>query len=126
MQRGGKGIKVLVAGRLGGAEIARGYGDKDGKIPLHTLRADIDYGTSTARTQYGQIGVKVWIYRGEILSGYVGAPAAAAPARDSRPQRPTRRDKSAAPSKGWKKVSKPAVEAAPIENVEAVEVVTES
>lgn len=111
MQRGGKGIKVLVAGRLGGAEIARGYGDKDGKIPLHTLRADIDYGTSTARTQYGQIGVKVWIYRGEILSGFVGAPAAAAPPRDSRPQRSNapRRDKSAsAANKGWKKVAKPA------------------
>jgi len=120
MQRGGKGIKVLVAGRLGGAEIARGYGDKDGKIPLHTLRADIDYGTSTARTQYGQIGVKVWIYRGEILSGYVGAPAAQAQ-RDSRPQR-SRRDRDSAPSKGWKRVEKSApvaenapVEAAPVE-----------
>jgi small subunit ribosomal protein S3 len=69
MQRGGKGIKVIVSGRLGGAEIARRYGDKDGKIPLHTLRADIDYGVSEARTQYGNIGVKVWIYRGEILPG---------------------------------------------------------
>lgn len=64
---GGRGIKVLVSGRLGGAEIARKETEKWGKIPLHTLRADIDYGFSEARTTYGNIGVKVWIYRGEIL-----------------------------------------------------------
>ncbi|MFN8220671.1 MAG: 30S ribosomal protein S3 [Fimbriimonadales bacterium] len=62
-----RGIKVLVAGRLNGAEIARSEGDKQGKIPLHTLRADIDYGFATARTMYGSIGVKVWIYKGEVL-----------------------------------------------------------
>ncbi len=61
MQRNGKGIKVIISGRLGGAEIARRYADKDGKIPLHTLRADIDYGMTEAKTQYGNIGVKVWI-----------------------------------------------------------------
>ncbi len=64
---GAKGIKVLVAGRLGGAEMARREGDKTGKIPLHTLRADVDYGTAEAATTYGHIGIKVWIYRGEIL-----------------------------------------------------------
>lgn len=67
MRMGAKGIKVNVAGRLGGAEMARREQDKQGKIPLHTLRADIDYGFAEARTTYGHIGVKVWIYRGEIL-----------------------------------------------------------
>jgi small subunit ribosomal protein S3 len=62
-----RGMKVLVSGRLNGAEIARNEGDKFGKIPLHTLRADIDYGFATARTVYGAIGVKVWIYKGEVL-----------------------------------------------------------
>lgn len=63
----GRGIKVQVSGRLGGSEIARREGDKVGKIPLHTIRADIDYGTATARTMYGSIGIKVWIYKGEVL-----------------------------------------------------------
>jgi small subunit ribosomal protein S3 len=67
MRMNGRGIKVQVSGRLGGAEIARREGDKVGKIPLHTLRADIDYGFATARTQYGAIGCKVWIYKGEVL-----------------------------------------------------------
>jgi small subunit ribosomal protein S3 len=68
MRMGAQGIRVLVAGRLGGAEMARREGGKDGKIPLHTLRADIDYGFSEARTTYGNIGVKVWVYRGDILA----------------------------------------------------------
>lgn len=63
----GRGIKVQVSGRLGGSEIARREGDKVGKIPLHTIRADIDYGTATASTMYGSIGIKVWIYKGEVL-----------------------------------------------------------
>src|SRR2546421_1289380 len=67
MRLNGRGIKVHVAGRLGGSEIARSEGDKVGKIPLHTLRADIDYGFATARTMYGSIGIKVWIYKGEVL-----------------------------------------------------------
>jgi small subunit ribosomal protein S3 len=64
---GAKGIKVCCSGRLGGAEMARTEWYKDGRIPLHTLRADIDYGFSEARTTYGIIGVKVWIFNGEIL-----------------------------------------------------------
>lgn len=67
MRMGAKGIKVLVGGRLGGAEIARSEGYREGSIPLHTLRADIDYGTAEAHTTYGRIGVKVWIYKGEVL-----------------------------------------------------------
>ena len=67
MRMGAKGIKVMVGGRLGGAEIARSESYREGSIPLHTLRADIDYGTAEAATTYGRIGVKVWIYKGEVL-----------------------------------------------------------
>ena len=67
MKLGAKGIKTQVSGRLGGAEIARTEQYHDGTIPLQTLRADIDYGFAEAATTYGRIGVKVWIYRGEVL-----------------------------------------------------------
>ena len=67
MRMNGRGMKVQVSGRLNGSEIARREGDKVAKIPLHTLRADIDYGFATARTVYGSIGCKVWIYKGEVL-----------------------------------------------------------
>ena len=72
MKAGAKGIKTLVSGRLGGADIARGEGYSEGTTPLHTLRADIDYATSEADTTYGKIGVKVWIYKGEILESKGG------------------------------------------------------
>jgi small subunit ribosomal protein S3 len=62
-----KGIKVIVSGRLGGAEMARRESYKEGRIPLHTLRADIDYGVATSHTTFGCIGVKVWIFKGEIF-----------------------------------------------------------
>lgn len=67
MKAGAKGIKTLVSGRLGGAEMARSEGYSEGMIPLHTLRANIDYGYARANTTFGVIGVKVWIYKGEIL-----------------------------------------------------------
>ncbi|MBD9105089.1 30S ribosomal protein S3 [bacterium] len=67
MKSGAKGIKTLVSGRLGGADMARSEGYTEGTIPLHTLRADVDYATSEADTTFGKIGVKVWIYKGEIL-----------------------------------------------------------
>ena len=67
MHIGAKAIKVTLAGRLGGAEIARKEAYREGSIPLHTLRADIDYGTAEAHTTYGRIGVKVWIFKGEVL-----------------------------------------------------------
>ncbi len=67
MRAGAQGIKVKAGGRLGGAEIARVEGYHEGRVPLHTLRADIDYATSTARTTYGAIGVKVWIFKGEVV-----------------------------------------------------------
>ncbi|MGI6013733.1 MAG: 30S ribosomal protein S3 [Oscillospiraceae bacterium] len=68
MRMGARGIKVMVAGRLGGAEIARSEMYHEGTIPLQTIRADIDYGFAEANTQYGKIGIKVWIYKGEVLS----------------------------------------------------------
>lgn len=67
MRAGAKGIKIAVSGRLGGAEMARDEKYSEGNVPLHTLRADIDYGFAEANTTYGKIGVKVWIYKGEIL-----------------------------------------------------------
>ncbi len=80
MQRGAKGIKVKVSGRLGGAEMSRRETEMEGRVPLHTLRADIDYGFAEAHTTYGRIGVKVWIYKGDVLppkkeSGAVAAGA---------------------------------------------------
>jgi small subunit ribosomal protein S3 len=70
LKQGAKGIKISVAGRLGGTEIARTEWYREGRVPLHTFRADIDYGTAIAKTTYGVIGVKVWIFKGEII----GAP----------------------------------------------------
>ena len=66
---GAKGIKIRVSGRLGGAEIARSEWYREGRVPLHTLRADIDYGTANSNTTFGIIGVKVWVYKGDILPG---------------------------------------------------------
>ncbi len=67
MQRGARGVKVMVSGRLNGAELSRREWTAEGSVPLHTLRADIDYGFAEALTTYGKLGVKVWIYKGEIL-----------------------------------------------------------
>src|SRR5438874_8837210 len=67
MRANAKGIRVIVGGRLGGAEIARSEKEVEGKVPLHTLRADIDYGVAEALTTFGKIGIKVWIYKQDIL-----------------------------------------------------------
>lgn len=83
----GRGIKVMISGRLNGAEIARTEGDKTGKVPLHTLRADIDYGTATAVTVYGSIGIKVWLYKGEVLPERQRQQEAAARRRDNAPNK---------------------------------------
>ncbi len=98
MRSGAKGVKVQVSGRLGGAEMARTEGYSDGRVPLHTLRADIDYGFHEARTTFGRIGVKCWINKGEIMpEGYTGAdltimdePAPQAPERGGRDGRGNR------------------------------------
>lgn len=75
LRQGAEGIKISVSGRLGGAEIARTEWYREGRVPLHTFRADIDYSTAIARTTYGIIGVKVWIFRGEVLGQKDEAPA---------------------------------------------------
>jgi len=117
MRSGAKGVKVQISGRLGGAEMARTEGYSDGRVPLHTLRADIDYGFYEARTTFGRIGVKVWIYKGEVAGTRAereaqAAARAGAPGRggrggrsdrpnrgsrgDSRGERPTRNDRAEA------------------------------
>lgn len=92
MQSGAKGIRINVAGRLGGAEMARREWERRGRVPLHTLRADIDFGTAVARTTYGVIGVKVWIYRGDVLPGQLrqtdAVPSGERPAERRRPRAP--------------------------------------
>ena len=95
MKAGAKGIRVLCSGRLGGAEMSRKYGDREGSIPLHTLRADIDYGFTEARTPSGNPGIKVWVYRGDVLPE-----ARPSEARAERPAAaPTER-----PRRGWRRV----------------------
>ncbi len=69
MRAGAQGVKIMCGGRLGGAEMSRSEFYREGRVPLHTIRADIDYGQALARTTYGIIGVKVWIFKGEVLSG---------------------------------------------------------
>lgn len=80
MQRGAKGIKLVVSGRLGGAEMSRTEREVEGKVPLHTLRANIDYGVAEALTTFGTIGIKVWIYKGDVLPEAKPRPAAEAAA----------------------------------------------
>ncbi|MCL2053462.1 MAG: 30S ribosomal protein S3 [Oscillospiraceae bacterium] len=95
MKLGAKGIKTRVSGRLGGAEIARSESYNEGTIPLQTIRADIDYGTAEAHTTYGRLGVKVWIYKGEVLKGDVDAAkarAALSAAGTEKPERKKRPD----------------------------------
>jgi small subunit ribosomal protein S3 len=76
MRLGAKGIRIRVGGRLGGADIARSETYREGRVPLHTLRADIDYATAEAHTTYGVIGVKVWIFKGEVIGTKEEAKAA--------------------------------------------------
>ncbi len=93
MRLGALGIKIMSAGRLNGAEIARTEWYREGRVPLHTLRADVDYGTSEAHTTYGIIGVKVWVYKGDTLGrteSPQGADKDAAPAADKEDRRPRR------------------------------------
>ncbi len=87
MKLGAKGIKVMVSGRLGGAEIARSETYHEGTIPLQTIRADIDYGFAEAATTYGRLGVKVWIYKGEVLKGDVAKARAMAERTEKKPRR---------------------------------------
>src|SRR5204863_6860360 len=111
MRLGAQGIKIMSAGRLNGIEIARTEWYREGRVPLHTLRADIDYGLGEAKTNYGVIGIKVWVYRGEILpkgemaalAGDAAAVAATPAAQLEAPIEP-RRAKKPAPRAGAKRV----------------------
>jgi small subunit ribosomal protein S3 len=106
MRLGALGIKVNVAGRLNGAEIARSEWYREGRVPLHTLRADIDYGFAEAKTTYGIIGIKVWVYKGEIFDfsqvGQEKQDDSAAPRaeRGDRPDRGDRKDRNERPGRG--------------------------
>ena len=103
MRLGALGIKIMSAGRLNGAEIARTEWYREGRVPLHTLRANIDYGFSEANTTYGVIGVKVWVYKGDNLGREDAVEAAPAPAdREDRRRRPARRNRKAEGSEGEK------------------------
>jgi small subunit ribosomal protein S3 len=96
-----KGIRIQCSGRLGGAEMSRSEFYREGRVPLHTLRADIDYGLFEARTTFGRIGVKVWIYKGDVVGGRrEGAPAAAAAPERPRRDRPQRRRSGASGTTG--------------------------
>jgi len=100
MRLGAQGIKIMSAGRLNGIEIARTEWYREGRVPLHTLRADIDYGLGEAKTTYGVIGIKVWVYKGEIvpkgeapaaLPGSAATPQPEAPAEPKRAKKPAPR-----------------------------------
>jgi len=97
MKAGAKGVRVQCSGRLGGAEMSRSEFYREGRVPLHTLRANIDYGFYEARTTFGRIGVKVWIYKGDVINGRVERDVAL-PGRG--PARPSRPASAVAPARG--------------------------
>jgi small subunit ribosomal protein S3 len=112
MRLGAQGIKIMSAGRLNGIEIARTEWYREGRVPLHTLRADIDYGTGEAKTNYGVIGIKVWVYKGEVtakaeaqaaLAAGGAAPGAAVPAAPTEAPAEPKRAKKPAPRAGAKR-----------------------
>jgi small subunit ribosomal protein S3 len=124
MRLGAQGIKIMSAGRLNGAEIARTEWYREGRVPLHTLRADIDYGTSEAKTTYGIIGIKVWVFKGEMMARGEGQASTGDQAHEEPSKRPRRPGKSAiagaeneartaAPRKSVKKVEDQGAEAKP-------------
>ena len=139
MRLGAQGIKIMSSGRLNGAEIARREWYREGRVPLHTLRADIDYGTSEALTTYGKIGIKVWVYKGDMVAKQdLVAPAPEAPADDARraarkapprgpeapgdkpsARRPERKAavKSETPAAAGKDAAEPAAAKAPVKRV---------
>jgi small subunit ribosomal protein S3 len=88
MQRGARGVKIQVGGRLGGAEMSRRETEKEGRVPLHTLRADVDFGQAEAKTNFGRIGVKAWIYRGDIIPELPQRREDGAEAEETAPARP--------------------------------------
>jgi small subunit ribosomal protein S3 len=128
---GAKGIRVQCSGRLGGAEMSRSEFYREGRVPLHTLRANIDYGFFEAKTTFGRIGVKVWIYKGDITAKELAAQAAAAPSRGrggdrpgrgpAGPDRGDRRRRSADRGAGQGEANAAPAESAPAESAAAAE-----
>jgi small subunit ribosomal protein S3 len=118
---GAKGIRIACSGRLGGAEMSRSEFYREGRVPLHTLRANIDYGFYEAKTTFGRIGVKVWIYKGDVTAKELAQQAAAAPSRgrgpSDRPGRPGGADRG----DRRRRTDRPAAEAAPAAEAPAVE-----
>jgi small subunit ribosomal protein S3 len=121
LRNNGRGIKIISSGRLGGAEIARTEVEKMGKVPLHTIRADIDYGKAEAKTTYGVVGVRVWIYKGEVLPDKLRLAQEQPPLdRDRRPRRkPEAAEAPAAPAAEVKAAEAPAAEPEVKPNVDA-------
>ena len=113
MRLGAKGIKIQSAGRLNGIEIARCEWYREGRVPLHTLRADIDYGTSTAQTTYGSIGIKVWVFKGEIMGRSDQSLSGASPS-DKTPELDKEKKKKRLVAKPNSKKIKPATDAKPV------------
>ncbi len=103
LRAGAKGIRVQVSGRLGGAEMIRTEFYREGRVPLHTLRAQIDYGFYEARTTFGRIGVKVWIYKGDMTAKELAAQQAAAPGRPARGPRSDRGERGDRPNRGGRR-----------------------
>jgi len=129
MKAGAQGIRVQCGGRLGGAEIARSEFYREGRVPLHTLRADIDYGFYEAATTFGRLGVKVWIYKGEVIESRAERAASAlAAARAPKPSRPAGRPQRAPRSEVTSSTpaSRAAVESAVVATPVATPAVTES
>ena len=125
LKGGAKGIRIQVSGRLGGAEMSRTEFYREGRVPLHTLRANIDYGFYEARTTFGRIGVKVWIYKGEVSQSRTEREAALAAERlgqarrADRPARPGGRRREGAEAAAVESASVEAVETAAIDAVDA-------
>jgi small subunit ribosomal protein S3 len=112
MRLGAQGIKIMSSGRLNGAEIARTEWYREGRVPLHTLKADIEYATSEAETTYGIIGVKVWVYKGDTLGSRADVAAPAAPEAATE-EKKARRPGTRAPRKAKEDGDKPAGDAKP-------------
>jgi small subunit ribosomal protein S3 len=114
MQRGAKGIRIKISGRLGGADMSRTDKERQGRVPLHTLKADVDYGTSEARTTLGQIGVKVWIYKGDLLGERRRRPQPSEGGDETAAEQESPGAKAAAPVEPATPMPEPAAEAAEV------------
>jgi len=119
MQRGAHGVRIRISGRLGGSDMSRTDQERQGRVPLHTLKADVDYGTSEARTTLGRIGVKVWIYKGDMVTERTAPKTAAAPEGEEGPEGPAATAPGGEPPPA--PVAAPPVEAASAEQAPAPE-----